>query len=118
MATPGIIISAPTSGAGKTTITLGILRALRDKGLNVSAAKIGPDYIDLKFHERASSGRCVNLDSWGMNKPQLQYLASETSKDPIYLLLKESWGYLMAHFNQVKVAMARLLAWHSNSEYQ
>ena len=63
MATPGIIISAPASGAGKTTITLGILRALRDEGLNVSAAKIGPDYIDSKFHERASSGRCVNLDS-------------------------------------------------------
>ena len=81
MATPGIIISAPTSGAGKTTITLGILRALRDKGLNVSAAKIGPDYIDSKFHELAGSGRCVNLDTWGMNKLQLQYLASETSKD-------------------------------------
>ena len=81
MATPGIIISAPTSGAGKTTITLGILRALRNKGLKVSAAKIGPDYIDSKFHELAGSGRCVNLDTWGMNKLQLQYLASETSKD-------------------------------------
>ena len=57
MATPGIIISAPTSGAGKTTVTLGILRALRDKGLNVSAAKIGPDYIDSKFHERALDTR-------------------------------------------------------------
>ena len=42
LATPGIIISAPASGAGKTTITLGILRALRDEGLNVSAAKLGP----------------------------------------------------------------------------
>ena len=63
MAVPSIIISAPTSGAGKTTITLGILRALADKGLKVSAAKVGPDYIDSKFHEKASGGRCVNLDS-------------------------------------------------------
>ena len=92
MATPGIIISAPTSGAGKTTITLGILRALRDKGLNVSAAKIGPDYIDSKFHERASSGRCVNLDTWGMNKPQLQYLASETSKDSDIFVIEGVMG--------------------------
>ena len=92
MATPGIIISAPTSGAGKTTITLGILRALRDKGLNVSAAKIGPDYIDSKFHERASSGRCVNLDTWGMNKLQLQYLASETSKDSDIFVIEGVMG--------------------------
>ena len=92
MATPGIIISAPTSGAGKTTITLGILRALRDKGLKVSAAKIGPDYIDSKFHERASSGRCVNLDTWGMNKPQLQYLASETSKDSDIFVIEGVMG--------------------------
>ena len=92
MATPGIIISAPASGAGKTTITLGILRALRDKGLNVSAAKIGPDYIDSKFHERASSGRCVNLDSWGMNKPQLQYLAGETSKDSDIFVIEGVMG--------------------------
>ena len=92
MATPGIIISAPASGAGKTTITLGILRALRDEGLNVSAAKIGPDYIDSKFHERASSGRCVNLDTWGMNKPQLQYLASETSEDSDIFVIEGVMG--------------------------
>ena len=92
MATPGIIISAPTSGAGKTTITLGILRALRNKGLKVSAAKIGPDYIDSKFHERAGSGRCVNLDTWGMNKLQLQYLASETSKDSDIFVIEGVMG--------------------------
>ena len=92
MATPGIIISAPTSGAGKTTITLGILRALRDEGLNVSAAKIGPDYIDSKFHERASSGRCVNLDTWGMNKPQLHYLARETSEDSDIFVIEGVMG--------------------------
>ena len=92
MATPGIIISAPTSGAGKTTITLGILRALRNKGLKVSAAKIGPDYIDSKFHEQAGSGKCVNLDTWGMNKPQLQYLASETSKDSDIFVIEGVMG--------------------------
>ena len=92
MATPGIIISAPTSGAGKTTITLGILRALRNKGLKVSAAKIGPDYIDSKFHERAGSGKCINLDTWGMNKPQLQYLASETSKDSDIFVIEGVMG--------------------------
>ena len=74
MATPGIIISAPASGAGKTTITLGILRALRDEGLNVSAAKIGPDYIDSEI-SRASQ-------QWPMRKPR--YLGNEQAAITIF----------------------------------
>ena len=92
LAVPSIIISAPTSGAGKTTITLGILRALANKGLKVSAAKVGPDYIDSKFHEKASGGRCVNLDSWAMNKSQLHYLANEAAEDSDLFLIEGVMG--------------------------
>ena len=92
MAVPSIIISAPTSGAGKTTITLGILRALANKGLKVSAAKVGPDYIDSKFHEKASGGRCVNLDSWAMNKSQLHYLANEAAENSDLFLIEGVMG--------------------------
>ena len=92
LAVPSIIISAPTSGAGKTTITLGILRALADKGLKVSAAKVGPDYIDSKFHEKASGGRCVNLDSWAMNKSQLHYLANEAAENSDLFLIEGVMG--------------------------
>ena len=47
----GLILAAPASGSGKTTVTLGLLRALRQRGVAVRGAKSGPDYIDPKFHE-------------------------------------------------------------------
>ena len=59
----GLLISAPSSGAGKTIVTLGLLRALRNRGLRVAAAKSGPDYIDPRFHEAATGGASVNLDA-------------------------------------------------------
>ncbi len=61
-----IIIAAPNSGSGKTLITLGLIRALRNKGLKIASAKIGPDYIDGRFHEAASGQPCINLDYWAM----------------------------------------------------
>jgi cobyrinic acid a,c-diamide synthase len=61
-----IIIAAPQSGSGKTLITLGLIRALRNKGIKVASAKVGPDYIDARFHEAASGSPCINLDLWAM----------------------------------------------------
>ncbi len=61
-----IIIAAPSSGSGKTLITLGLVRALKNTGLKVASAKIGPDYIDGRFHEVASGQPCANLDYWAM----------------------------------------------------
>ena len=55
MNTPrGLIIAAPASGSGKTVLTLGLLRALRNAGHGVTGAKAGPDYIDPAFHTAAS----------------------------------------------------------------
>lgn len=67
----GLIIAAPASGSGKTTVTLGLLRALRRKGIDVASAKIGPDYIDPAFHAAATGRACVNLDSWAMRPETL-----------------------------------------------
>ncbi|MDE2445870.1 MAG: cobyrinate a,c-diamide synthase [Alphaproteobacteria bacterium] len=61
-----ILIAAPHSGSGKTLITLGLLRALKNRGLKVVSAKVGPDYIDARFHEAASGAPCINLDYWAM----------------------------------------------------
>lgn len=58
----GIMITAPSSGSGKTTITLGIIRALLNKGIEVSGFKTGPDYIDTAFLKLASKKQAGNLD--------------------------------------------------------
>lgn len=66
MPAPGLIISAPASGQGKTVVTLAIIRALTNYGLRVAAAKAGPDYIDPAFHAAAGGDPCFNLDPWAM----------------------------------------------------
>ncbi|HEY9057056.1 MAG TPA: cobyrinate a,c-diamide synthase, partial [Aurantimonas sp.] len=73
----GLLIAAPHSGAGKTTVTLGLLRALRRAGVAVGSAKAGPDYIDPAFHAAASGGPCVNLDPWAMRPALVASLAGE-----------------------------------------
>jgi len=62
----GLVIAAPASGHGKTTVTLALLRALADRGLRVAPVKIGPDYVDPTFHARAARRDSINLDPWAM----------------------------------------------------
>lgn len=72
----GLILSAPNSGAGKTTMTLGILHALARRGMDVRGAKSGPDYIDPRFHEAACGQVCPNLDAWAMSPQRIARLAA------------------------------------------
>lgn len=75
-----IVVAAPSSGSGKTLITLGLLRAFRNAGVRVAAAKVGPDYIDPRFHEAASGRACLNLDPWAMDRRQIKGLAQELGR--------------------------------------
>ena len=74
------LISAPASGAGKTTLTLGLLRAF-SRAQSVRSAKSGPDYIDPAFHAAATGQPCVNLDAWAMTPARIRALAA--SPDPL-----------------------------------
>ncbi len=77
----GLLIAAPRSGSGKTTVTLGLLRAIKRRGIAVQPFKCGPDYIDPAFHEAACGRPSYNLDSWAMQKKTALFLLGEAAPD-------------------------------------
>jgi len=90
--TRALIISAPGSGAGKTTVTLGLLAVLRRRGMNARAAKSGPDYIDPAFHAVACGGASLNLDSWAMPPTLLDALAADAARNADMLVIEGAMG--------------------------
>lgn len=88
----GLLIAAPSSGSGKTTVTLGLLRALRNRGVALSPGKAGPDYIDPAFHTAASGKACLNYDPWGMRPDLLHANAMAATANGEALIVEAMMG--------------------------
>ena len=92
MSVPGLLVAAPRSSSGKTTVTLALLRALRRRGIAVRGAKCGPDYIDPAFHEAATGFPSFNLDSFAMAEPMLDAVAGLAGTDAALVVAEGSMG--------------------------
>lgn len=100
----GFMIAAPSSGAGKTTLTLAILRALARKS-PVRGAKCGPDYIDPQFHSAATGRTCLNLDGWAMTDTCLM---ARAQSDPAPLIIEGAMGLFDGELPYAKGSAARV----------
>lgn len=96
------IVGAARSGSGKTSVAVGLMRALARRGLAVRGAKSGPDYIDPGFHAAATGAPGVNLDSWAMPPALLGGLAAAQAAADV-LVVESAMGL----FDGVAVAPGR-----------
>jgi cobyrinic acid a,c-diamide synthase len=86
------VVAATASGSGKTMLTLGLLRAFRNRGVKVASAKVGPDHIDPRFHEAASGRPCLNLDPWAMKREVVASLLSVINHDADLIIVEGVMG--------------------------
>lgn len=87
-----LLIGAASSGSGKTTFTLGLLRALKNRGGEVKPFKCGPDYIDTRHHKMAAGSPSVNLDSFMMSEQHIRDLYGRYTSDADYAVTEGVMG--------------------------
>lgn len=88
-----ILIAATNSNCGKTTFTMGLLRALKRRGLRVQPFKCGPDYIDPMFHRQASGEDSVNLDLVMSSEHHVEQLFSHYGKEADICVVEGVMGF-------------------------
>ncbi len=89
---PRLVIAAPMSGGGKTTITAGLIAAFAARGLRVAPFKVGPDYIDPTYHALAAGRECSNLDAWMLPPDRVGDVLARRSRDADLALIEGVMG--------------------------
>ena len=92
-----IMITAPSSNTGKTTLTLALLRNFKNRGLNVTGFKTGPDYIDPLYHQVACGNRSGNLDIHMMGEEGIKNSISISNNE--YGIVEGAMGYFDGTYN-------------------
>ena len=90
--THSFLISAPTSGSGKTTIARGLMALLTQKGKVVQPFKCGPDYIDTKFHAAVCGRPSINLDTFMASKEHVRELFDRYGADADVCIVEGMMG--------------------------
>ncbi len=90
---PRILIAGANSGCGKTSITCGILQALKKRGCRIQSYKCGPDYIDPMLHGHITGRACRNLDPFFSEREDLAQLVSKDSADADLTVIEGVMGY-------------------------
>jgi len=89
---PRLVIAGTSSNVGKTTVMVGLVRALRARGLRVAVFKCGPDYLDPTYHVRAADAPCHNLDGWMMGREAVLSTFTHASQGADIALLEGMMG--------------------------
>lgn len=92
LAVPRLLLAAPMSGSGKTTVMAGLVAALVARGLRVAPFKVGPDYIDPSYHTLAAGRVCHNLDAWMLPPDLISTLLVRHAHDADLALIEGVMG--------------------------
>jgi cobyrinic acid a,c-diamide synthase len=76
-----VVVGGVSTGVGKTSVTLGVMQALRGRGLRVQGFKVGPDFIDPSFHELVTGRPSYNLDGWMCGRERVLACVARRASD-------------------------------------
>ena len=109
---PRLVIAGTGSGVGKTSLALGLVRALSRHGLRVQTFKVGPDFLDPSYLTLASGRPCYNLDGWMTGRPYVQGLFARTTRDADIAIIEGVMGLFDgASPSSLEGSTAEIAAW-------